>query len=117
MSTDSCSCIFPEDVLPFKLLDDENLDEYFYDDNKPMYKLEFKDGIKHERCKQLIRTDNYAMVKSKWNEYKDVNDNNFKPLVDTLINNNQSFQILGRAGTGKFTYLKRYLIYNIVWKT
>ena len=28
------------------MLDDENLDQYFYDDKKeiPLYKLEFKDG-------------------------------------------------------------------------
>ena len=54
----------------------------------------------------MIRTDTYSLVKSKWNEYKDVNDNDFKPLVDTIINSDQSFHILGRAGTGKSTLIK-----------
>ena len=63
---------------------------YFYDGNVPLYKLEYKDGLKHERCKQMIRTDTYTLVKSKWNEFKDVNDNDFKPLVDTIINSDQS---------------------------
>ena len=46
------------------------------------------------------------MVKSKWNEFEDVKDNNFKPLVDTIVNSGKSFHILGRAGTGKSTLIK-----------
>ena len=73
----------------------------------PLYKLEFKDGLKHERCKQMIRTEVYTMDKLNWNEYDDVNDNDFKPLVDTIIDSEQSFHILGRAGTGKSTLIKQ----------
>ena len=88
------------------MLDDVNLDEYFYDGIVPLYKLEYKDGLKHELCKQMIRKDTYSLVKSKWNEFKDVTDNNFKPLVDTIVNSGKSFHILGRAGTGKSTLIK-----------
>ena len=106
LNTNACSCTFPDDVFPFKMLDDTNLDEYFYDGIVPLYKLEYKDGLKHERYKQMIRKDTYSLVKSKWNEYKDVKDNNFKPLVDTIVNYDKSFHILGRAGTGKSTLIK-----------
>jgi len=54
----------------------------------------------------MKRTDTYSLVKSKWNEFEDVNDNNFKPLVDTIVNSGKSFHILGRAGTGKSTLIK-----------
>ena len=89
------------------MLDDENLDNYFYDDKVPLYKLEFKDGLKHERCKKMIRTEFYSIDKFKWNEYEDVNDNDFEPLVETIIESEQSFHILGRAGTGKSTLIKQ----------
>ena len=36
----------------------------------------------------------------------DVNDNNFDPLVDHIVNSNQSIHIDGRAGTGKSTLIK-----------
>ena len=91
------------------MLDDENLDNFFYDvENKiPLYKLEFKDGLKHERCKKMIRTEFYSIDKFKWNEYEDVNDNDFELLVETIIESEQSFHILGRAGTGKSTLIKQ----------
>jgi hypothetical protein len=31
LNTDACTCIFPDDKFPFKMLDNENLDGYFYD--------------------------------------------------------------------------------------
>ena len=71
-----------------------------------MYKLEFKDRLKHERCKQMIRTETYSLVKLKWNEYEDVKDNNFEPLIDDILEAEESFSILGRAGCGKSFLLK-----------
>jgi predicted AAA+ superfamily ATPase len=72
-----------------------------------MYKLEFKDRLKHERCKQMIRTETYSLVKLKWNEYEDVKDNSFEPLIDSIIKSNESYNILGRAGCGKSTLIKQ----------
>jgi len=43
------------------MFDDTNLDEYFYDGIVPLYKLEYKGGLKHERCKQMKRTDTYSL--------------------------------------------------------
>ena len=108
LNTDACSCTFPNNIFPFKMLDDENIDNYFYDiENKiPMYKLEFKDRLKHERCKQMIRTETFNLKKHEWNHYDDVTDNNFNPLVDNIIESQKSFNILGRAGCGKSTLIK-----------
>jgi hypothetical protein len=61
LNTDACSCIFTDDKFPFKMLDNESLDDYFYDKNTPIYKLEFKDRLKHECCKQMIRTEEYQL--------------------------------------------------------
>ncbi len=107
LNTDACTCIFSDDKFPFKMLDNENLDGYFYDKNTPMYKLEFKDRLKHERCKQMIRTETYSLVKLKWNEYEDVKDNNFEPLIDDILEAEESFSILGRAGCGKSFLIKQ----------
>ena len=38
---------------------------------------------------------------------EDVNDYDFKPFVVTIIDSEQSFHILGRAGTGKSTLTKQ----------
>ncbi len=54
-----------------------------------MYKLEFKDRLKHERCKQMIRTERYSLDELKWNEYEDVKDNSFEPLIDSIIKSNE----------------------------
>ena len=109
LNTDAVSCIFPDDVFPFKLLDDGNLDDFFHDEDKkePMFKLENKDRLKHERCKQMIRTETYKYKKEQWTEYEDVKDNDFTPLVNTILDSNKSFNILGRAGCGKSTLIKK----------
>ncbi len=31
LNTDACTCIFPDDKFPLKMLDNENLDDFFYD--------------------------------------------------------------------------------------
>ena len=51
-----------------------------------------------------IRTDKYIHdIKYKWNITSDVKDNEFKPLVDNILNSNQSCFIDGPAGEGKST--------------
>ena len=108
VNTDAISCTFPDDVFPFKMLNDVDIDVFFYDKDKkePMFKLENKDRLKHERCKQMIRTETYKYKQEKWTEYEDVKDNDFSPLVNTVLDSEKSFNILGRAGTGKSTLIK-----------
>ena len=44
VNTDAVSCIFPDDILPFKL-DGTNLKKYYWDNEKltPKYKIEDKE--------------------------------------------------------------------------
>ena len=58
----------------------------------------------------MIRTDNYAMVKSKCNEYKDVVDNDFTPLVDTIIKyRDKFFRKVTRFWEKRLFSRKRYI--------
>ena len=113
LNTDACSCIFPDDVLPLELIDDENIKGYYYDKNQefPKYKIEIKDRLKHESCKNMMRTDTYQPPKIYWNNYKDVEDNNFEPLIDKLFEDvfdeNESLHIEGPPGYGKSYLVKQ----------
>lgn len=91
LNTDSCSCVFPEtNKLPFDLIDGINIDGYFYDAEctKPMYKIENKNRLKYEKCKQLIRRDKFNYTCDEWNV---IFENDIKPdngdVMDQQIKN------------------------------
>ncbi len=42
-----------------------------------------------------------------WKLTTDVEDNDFKPLVNKIMNSNQSYFITGPGGSGKTTLLKQ----------
>jgi MoxR-like ATPase len=70
--------------------------------NIPMYKLEDKNTRLQVERKPLYKRENKYVYKSiNWNIDSDVEDNNFKPLVDKVIKSNKSYFITGPAGTGK----------------
>ena len=109
LNTDCISCSFPDDVLPFEL-DGKNLvGFYFDDDNKiPKYKLEDKNTrLQIERMPKYKRTNKYELYEKEWVIYNDVEDNNFKPLVDQALNLNKSLFITGPAGTGKSELIRQ----------
>jgi len=109
LNTDCISCTFPNDVFPFELIDDKNIEGYYYDDeNKvPMYKLEKKNTrLQIERKAQYKRTDTYIYEPKQWTVYNDVEDNDFKPIVDRVIELNGCF-ITGPAGTGKSQLIRQ----------
>ena len=56
-----------------------------------------------ERKAQYIRTDTYIYEPKKWT----VEDNDFKPIVDKVIELNQSCFITGPAGTGKSQLIRQ----------
>ena len=103
LNTDCITCSFDNDVFPFKM-NDNILEGFYYDDDKsvPMYKLEDKNTRLQVQRKALYkREDQYINESLKWNKIEDVNDNDFKPLVDAVINSDKSYFITGSAGTGK----------------
>jgi hypothetical protein len=89
--------------------DDINIKGFYYDKEGkvPKYKLEDKDHrIKVERLSKYVRKDTYTHKDIKFDVSEDVTDNDFKPLVDMIINSKKSFHIDGRAGCGKSTLIK-----------
>jgi len=104
LSTDKVICTFPYNVFPFELEDEINIKGFYYDDKCTVhrYKLEFKnDRLKHEKKPRNIRKELYWLKENNWKLYEDVKDNNFTPLVNLILDKNQSFNIIGAGGTGK----------------
>ena len=112
LTTDCVSCVF-EKEFPFKCDDNNNIVGYYYDENYkcPRYELEQKEEghrLKVERMPRYCRTDKYEYIKPiGWTLLKDVDDNNFQPLIDNIIKNKLSVNIDGRAGTGKSTFINQ----------
>jgi hypothetical protein len=105
VSTDCLSCVFKTNESPFKLINDTYIDGYFHDAQQKTYKYrkEDKEGrLKVERLKMFIKTDYYYHQEKIFKIIPDSDD--FKMLVDTIINSKESLNINAPAGCGK-TYL------------
>lgn len=89
---------------PFKLIDEKNIDGYFYEDGSPKYKIENYCELKNELKPRWIRTDKLYYNKSNFNIIDDVEDNDFKPLINKILNLN-GCAIEGIAGSGKSTLI------------
>ena len=124
LNTDCVSCVFPNDECLF------DVEEYFYDaeETLPNYKLETKEArveinmkydknevkkdkvlyerLRLEKLANMNRSAKYEHRETKWTEYEDVADNDFKPLVEMITANKQSIHIDGRAGVGKSSLVK-----------
>ena len=95
--------------FPFKLLDDKNLDGYFYDKacTKPIYKIEHKGKLQIEMKPKYIRTETFTFKKPKFNIIDDVDDNNFEPLVKKVVDDLGNCFITGCPGAGKTTLIEQ----------
>ena len=97
ISTDEIACVFPNDVMPFELNEDgSNVDGYYYDLDKqhPKYKIVEKDEehqrLAVEKLPSYVRKEKYDHKEAVWEIKRDVNDNDFKPLVDMILDSHQS---------------------------
>ena len=63
--------------------------------------------LQHERKPKHIRIETFIPTPYNWTIHEDVKDDDFKPLVDMIINSNQSININGAPGTGKSTLIKQ----------
>ena len=105
LSTDCVSCVFKTNESPFNTIKigDNNYIAGYYDDieNKEFkYRKEDKEGrLQIERMKQTARTEYYYHINKKFNIIPDNDD--FKYLVDLILDGGKSFHIDGRAGCGK----------------
>ncbi|NQX03173.1 HNH endonuclease, partial [bacterium] len=85
LNTDAITCGFDGDV--------NNILNVKYPDGSLMYKTEVKKRLEVQKMAKLTRTETYSNFNHKYKIFQDVEDNNFNPLVDMIINNNQSIHI------------------------
>ena len=69
--------------------------------------IEKTNSLEIERKPQYKRNDTYIYESKKWTVYNDVEDNEFKPLVDKVIELNESCFITGPADTGKSQLIRQ----------
>ena len=107
LKTDAINFYMQDNIFPFELEDEKNLKDYYWDDkNKvPKYKIEIAKRLNVERCPNYIRKEIYEYKNDKVKIYEDVKDNDFSPLIKTIIESELSFYITGSAGTGKSTLI------------
>ena len=63
LNTDAITCTFPDDQCPFNLIDDKNINGYYWDDLKtiPKYKLEpVGKHVKYPKMEKYMRKDKYV---------------------------------------------------------
>jgi len=109
-NTDAINCVFPDNVFPFDLVEDIQLNGHYWDKSKSVYKYKIecdKERLKVSKMQQTLRTDIYKDMRYyTWKLTSDVEDDNFEPLVEKVMKSNQSYFITGPGGSGKTTLLK-----------
>ena len=111
VSTDCAICIFKDNKLPFETTtcDKKYIKGYYHDDAKlePRYRVEdSEERLKIETLSKYSRTDRYDYKEQHFNVSSDVDDNDFKPLVDNILTSQKSWHLDGRGGTGKTNLIK-----------
>ena len=134
LNTDAVNCVFPDNVLSFKLVKDIQVDGYFWDnDNKVhKYKIEYgKTRVQAPKLQKSLRTDKYInQTYYSWNitndetkipniydsKYKDSRHqilnyyynyfNKFNDMADNIIKSDKSYLLNGPGGVGKSSLIK-----------
>ena len=85
-------CTFKNNKFPFTVDSEGYIEGYYFnnDTKAPKYRVE-----KDEEDEEI-----------QWNIIQDKEDDDFQPLVEQVLDSNQSINIGGRAGTGKSTFIK-----------
>ena len=109
-NTDAINCAFPDNKFPFDLVEEIQLKNHYWDEDNTVYKYKIEHGkerLKNSRMQETMRTDTFKEAKYyNWRLTPDVTDNDFEPLVNKVIDSNESWFITGPGGSGKTTLLK-----------
>lgn len=98
LNTDAVTCGYDGDIKKIVCTK--------YPDGSLMYKTEKKKRLEKPKMSKLLRTNTYSNYDHQYNIYNDVEDNDFKPLVDKILDSKKSVHIDGCAGAGKSTLIK-----------
>ena len=98
LNTDAVTCGYDEDISKVLSLK--------YPNGDLMYKIEKKDRLEKPKMAKLLRTNTYSNYDYKYKTFHDVEDNDFSPLVNMILDSNKSIHIDGCAGAGKSTLIK-----------
>ncbi len=110
-NTDAINCAFPDNIFPFELVEAIQINGHYWDKANKVYKYKIeykKERLKMSKMQQTHRTDMYKDMRYyNWKLTPDVEDNDFKPLVDKIRNSNQSYFITGPGGSEKTALFKQ----------
>lgn len=108
LNTDCCSCIFPDNVFPFTVDNNNNIVGHYFDEFQLVskYKLETKDRLSIERRRQSLRCETFEMAAQNWTKSFDNEGNDFSQYVSHIVGSNESWNIDGPAGAGKSFLIK-----------
>jgi 5-methylcytosine-specific restriction protein A len=74
-NTDAINCVFPDNIFPFKLVDEIQLNGHYWDKSNTVYKYKIeynKERLKVSRMQETMRTDIYKDIKYyNWNVITD----------------------------------------------
>ena len=89
------------------MVNEINLNNHYWDKENKVYKYKIeyeKERLKVSKMQETMRTDIFKDLKYyNWRLTKDVNDNNFEPFVNKIMDSKQSWLITGPGGSGKTT--------------
>ena len=108
VNTDCVVCTFPYNKLPFEFDENNMVKGYYFDADKTVPKYRLCEGQRCEiaRLPKWKRSDFYTLKEPNWKITKDVENNDMMPLVNTVLDSGKSWNINGRAGTGKSHLIK-----------
>jgi DNA replication protein DnaC len=113
VNTDAVSCIFPDNKLPFEIVEEIQLKNQLWDEKQTVYKYKLEDKEDDKKRVKVSKMQNTQHIEQyklntyyNWRVTADVDDNDFKSLVDKIIASDQSWTIQGPAGAGKSTLIK-----------
>ena len=87
LNTDAVNCVFPHNI-PFTMDEKNNIKGFYYDteETQPRYKMEIKnERLKVQRLPGTKRNDYYDHITNTMEIINDVEDNNFEPLIKTIL--------------------------------